>query len=137
LNKKIKLTRIAMRIYMHLVRSKEPLGVREIARALHLSPSTVHYHLKRLEELSLIQKEGDGYRVKEIVNPEEFVIIGRALVHRLTIYSFFFLGIDIGIVISCIIHGINIDRVITLLISSIAFVLLFIEGLNYSRRHQE
>lgn len=126
-----------MKIYMHLVKSEKALGVREIARILKLPPSTVHYHLKRLEELGLVQKEGGDYKVKEVVKPEEFVVIGKMFIPRLTVYSLFFLGICIGLTIIMVINGINIDRILTLLTSTIAFILLFIEGLNHMRKYQE
>lgn len=137
MNKRIKLTRTAMKIYMHIVRSGKSLGVREIARSLYLPPSTVYYHLKRLEELGLIQRNGDGYKVKEVVNPDEFVIVGRILIHRLIIYSFFFLGMGIGLAIMTTINGINIDKALALFTSFTAFLILFVEGLDYMKRYQE
>lgn len=137
LDERVKLTRTAMKIYMYLVKCGRVVGVREIARSLGLPPSTVYYHLKRLEELELIQRNGDGYKIKEIVNPEEFVILGKMFIPRLIVYSFFFLGISMGLIIVMVINGIDVDKALALTISSLAFLLLFIEGLNYVKKYQE
>lgn len=131
----IKLTRTAVRIYLYLIKRGESLGVREIARALSLSPSTVHYHLKRLEELDLITKEGDGYKIKKIVSLDELIVLGKHLIPRLSIYSFFFLGVLLGLTIIATTKGLNIDRALAIAISFTAFLILFTEGLKTAKRY--
>lgn len=131
----IKLTRTAVRIYLYLIKRGESLGVREIARALSLSPSTVHYHLKRLEELDLITKEGDGYKIKKIVSLDELIVLGKHLIPRLSIYSFFFLGVLLGLTIIATTKGLNIDRALAIAISLTAFLILFTEGLKTAKRY--
>ena len=48
-------------IYWTLLKSPEPMGIRELQRQLNLSsPSLVSYHIKKLEELHLIDKTQIG-----------------------------------------------------------------------------
>jgi len=56
-----------MRIYMELLKSRRPMGVRELQRCIGLkSPSTVKYHLDRLIEAGLVERLADGsYRAKK------------------------------------------------------------------------
>ncbi len=54
-------TGTAFRIYMLLLNSKRPLGVREMQKAVGLkSPSTVKYHLDKLMREGLIKQLPDG-----------------------------------------------------------------------------
>ena len=135
LDSEVKLSRTAARIYFYLVKRKEPIGVRDIARELKLPPSTVYYNLKRLEELGLIQREGTGYSVKKILKPDEIVIIKGFFIHRLIVYSFFFLGTALGFITVSVIKGFNIDRALAIIISLTAFILLFLEGLKQTKKY--
>jgi len=139
LSEEVKLSRTAAKIYLHILRKGETVGVREIARELKLPPSTVHYNLKKLEELGLIEREGNGYKVKNVVSPDELIPIGGRFVPKLVIYSFFFLGVFLGFVILSIADGINIDidRFSATLVSLAAFVILFLEGLRDAKKYSE
>ncbi len=57
----------ALRVYLELLLSKEPLGVRELQRRLGFkSPSSAKHHLDRLVRLGLVAKTFDGrYRAVE------------------------------------------------------------------------
>lgn len=58
---KIVLGPTSMRIYTELLKSRRPMGVRELQRRVGLkSPSTVKYHLDRLIEAGLVEKLADG-----------------------------------------------------------------------------
>ncbi len=58
----VELSGTALKIYMLLLRSKRPLGVREVQRLIGLkSPSTARHHLERLVELNLAKKNMNGY----------------------------------------------------------------------------
>lgn len=135
LSEEIKLSRTAAKIYLHLLRKNEVIGVREIARETGLPPSTVHYNLRKLEELGLIEREGNGYKIKKVVSPDELIPIGGIFVPKLIVYSFFFLGTFVGFVIQLMADGINIDRLTATLVSLAAFAILFLEGLRDAKKY--
>jgi len=135
LDEELRLNRTAVRIYFHLVKKREPMGVRDIARELKLSPSTVYYNLKRLEELGLIRKEGAGYTVRKFLKPDEIVVVKGLFIHRLTICSFFFLGTTLGFITVSIMNGFDIDRILAIITSLTAFILLFLEGLKQTKKY--
>ena len=128
------LSKSTLRVYVKLVELGRPLGVRELARELEMPPSTVHYCLKRLEEMELVEKAEEGYVVKRFENPQGFLIIRRRLVPRLLVYSAFFLGILITETITCASSGFNPDKVIVMVTSLIAFLLFLVEGLRARSR---
>ena len=72
-----KLSKMQKRVYEYIVQSIQDNGyapsVREIGEALGLkSPSTVHFHVKHLEELGLIEKgagKGRAIALKKKPNP--------------------------------------------------------------------
>ncbi|MEM1864263.1 MAG: helix-turn-helix domain-containing protein [Desulfurococcaceae archaeon] len=115
-------------IYLYLLQRKKPMGVREIAKDLDLPTSTVHYNLKKLLNKGIVGRSIEGYFIKRHVNIEGFVIIGYKLVPRLLVYSAFFAGSTMGCVILILLYGLTLERLLLLLISSIAFSLMFIEG---------
>ncbi len=125
------LSKVGLRIYAYLIESDMPRGVREIARALDIPVSSVYYHLKRLEELGLIGRSGDGYVVTKIIALEGFMLLGRRLIPRLTIYSLFFLGVFLGEIYLVAPTGvITPDRLIALVSCLLAFLIFLVEGLN-------
>lgn len=128
------LGRVALRIYLRLLESEIPLGVRELARDLNIPVSTVHYNLRKLEELGVISKSSDGYVVSRLIPLDGFVVVRKKLVPRLVIYALFFTGITLGELIVMITLGVNIDRLLIITTSSIASVIFFIEGLVTKRR---
>lgn len=61
----LELSGTALRAYLVLLRSRKPMGVRELQRALKLrSPSTARHHLERLEQLGLVERKETGYVAK-------------------------------------------------------------------------
>jgi len=75
-----------------LTRRRNPIGVREVQRALHFSSSsTADYHLKKLIGLGLIDKDSFGnYKVKRVVKVgiiSAFLFIGRFVFPKHLIYS--------------------------------------------------
>jgi DNA-binding transcriptional ArsR family regulator len=135
LSNEIRLNRTAAKIYLYLVKRRESVGVRDIARELKLPPSTVYYNLKKLEELGLVQRDGDGYSVKKLLKPDEIVIIRGVFIHRLTIYSFFFLGMTLGFITTSVLYGVDIDKILAMISSITAFVILFLEGSKQTRKY--
>lgn len=83
----------SLKIYLHLLRSGKPLGVREIQRQLKIkSPGTVKYHLDKLMRLGLVDRvEGRYTAVKP--NPTSiyslYAVFMGTLIPRMLVYSIF------------------------------------------------
>lgn len=129
------LSRNALRIYVKLIESDRPLGVRELARDLDLPVSTVYYSLKKLEDLDLVRKSGDGYAVKRLVTPEGFLIVRRRLVPRLMVYSAFFMGIAVGESALTITSGLTPDRVMAIVAAIVSSIIFLLEGVAVRKRY--
>jgi hypothetical protein len=84
-----------LNVYSYVVKKGKPVGPREVMRGVNLSsPSVAYWHLQKLENAGLLQKNGAGeYIVKEKTSISGHIWIGRNLVPRLVCYSLFFLGI--------------------------------------------
>jgi len=83
-----------LRVYWYLFRNTKPVGVRETQRALSMSsPSTALYHLEKLRELGVIEKDEIGqYSLKEQVQVgtlRMFFKIGRLILPRYLFYAIF------------------------------------------------
>jgi len=93
-----------LNVYSYVVKKGKPVGPREVTRGASLSsPSVAYWHLQKLENSGLLQKNEAGeYIVKEKTSINGHIWIGRNLVPRLMCYSLFFLGILIveGAIIS-------------------------------------
>ena len=124
------ISKTSLKIYMFLLESSRPQGVREIARSLNIPVSTVYYHLKRLEELGLVTHDPRGYQASRTIEIEGFVVLGKRVIPRLLVYSMFFLGILLGeLVVILLTRAVNPDRIAVLLTSLLAFAILLVEGL--------
>ena len=92
-------------IYWTLLKSPNPLGIRELQRQLDLSsPSLVSYHIKKLEEQQLIGKNQIGaYFVVRKANITELrdLIIFRILDKTWTIPRMFFYSLTFSILFIC------------------------------------
>lgn len=124
----------ALRIYLYLLRSGEPQGVRDIARALGIPASTVHYNLRRLGDAGLVSEDAGGYVVARVVAPEGYVVVGRRVLPRLLVHSSFFGGIAVGEAAVIYLSGLTADRLIVLAVSALASVILLLEGLSMQPR---
>jgi hypothetical protein len=93
-----------LNVYSYVVKQGRPVGPRDVMRGANLSsPSLAYWHLQKLENSGLLQKNKSGeYIVKEKTSISGHIWIGRNLVPRLMCYSLFFLGILIveGVIIS-------------------------------------
>ena len=79
-----------LKVYRYMVKHDEPIGPRELQRALGLSsPALADYHLKKLEEMGLAAKTSDGYAVDKVVL-RGFIKLRHVLVPRYFFYSVFF-----------------------------------------------
>ena len=131
-----------LNVYAYVVKKGKPVGPREVMRGASLSsPSVAYWHLQKLENSGLLQKNGAGeYVVKEKANISGHIWIGRNLVPRLMCYALFFLGILIveGVIISVqFFHGGEIPNLALLYLlatNAIAFALFLGEGLSLRQK---
>ncbi|MBS7645126.1 MAG: hypothetical protein QW569_00305 [Candidatus Bathyarchaeia archaeon] len=89
-------------VYWHLLRrGDEPIGVRDLQRALGFSsPSVAFHHLEKLRRLGLLKKNITGdyvlaQRVKVGVL-KQFVGIGKVMLPRYLFYAVFFTAMLLG-----------------------------------------
>jgi len=85
----------AWKVYWFLLKTGQPMSVREVQRALHFSsPSVAHHHLEQLRELGLVQKQdtsGHYLLINEVKIGvlRHFVKLGRLLFPRYFFYALF------------------------------------------------
>jgi hypothetical protein len=126
-----------LNVYSYVVKKGKPVGPREVMRGANLSsPSVAYWHLQKLENSGLLEKNAAGeYLVKEKTNISGHVWIGNNLVPRLMCYSLFFLGIVIveTVIISAQYLAIgqipNLVMFYLIATNAIAFTLFLTEGL--------
>lgn len=83
----------ALDIYRLMLKARDPLGVREIQRALNLSsPSMVQHHLSKLERAGLAKREMGNYVINKVLL-ENCIRISRFIVPRYLFYSIFALAV--------------------------------------------
>ena len=73
-------TRVKM---LELLKTQGPLGAKEIARLLGISPAAASQHLKILKQAGLVRSERQGYWKPYAVNPEALEKYRRILVGSL------------------------------------------------------
>lgn len=88
----------AWEVYLYILTSERPQGVREIWRGLNLSsPSLAQYHVNKLQDLGLIEPTSEGkYQANEGERVDvlrNFVLLRGRLVPRLVLYGAFLLGL--------------------------------------------
>ena len=129
-----KLTETQARIYLYIVTRGGGASVRDIARDLKLPPSTVHYNLKRLEELGYVARGSEGYVAKKPARLEGYVVLGRLVVPRLLVYGLFFTGVSTGTLVYAAYTGFTADKALALVASLTAAVIFYAEALKASRK---
>jgi len=85
-------------VYLYILTSKEPVGVRNVWRTLKFSsPSLAQYHINKLLTLKLLrQTQGGKYWVKEKQQVEalrSFVLLRGRLIPRLVFYGALIAGV--------------------------------------------
>ena len=85
-------------VYLYIITSRDPTGVRDVYRKLKLSsPSLAQYHINKLMDLHLIETTPEGrYKANEAEQIEalkSFIILRGRLVPRLVFYGAILLGI--------------------------------------------
>ncbi|ADM27360.1 transcriptional regulator, TrmB [Ignisphaera aggregans DSM 17230] len=124
------LSRTALKIYLYLLESKDPQGVREISRALNIPVSTVHYHMKKLLSLGIVREDSYGYRVSRVINIDGFIVFRQKLIPRLMVYAMFFIGLLIGEILLISIDGFNSDRLLMIIITIVSISIFILESIN-------
>ena len=89
------LTGNTLRVYWAILKSESHIvGVREIQRTLNFSsPALASYHLNKLEQLGLVEKEHGDYRLKREVKVgvlKQFTKIGTIMLPRYLLYATMF-----------------------------------------------
>ncbi len=84
-----------LRVYWYMIQGGEPVGVREVQRALGMSsPSVAAHHLNKLTSLELVEKKSDNsYELVRIVKVgvlRNFVGYRGVLLPRYTFFAVFF-----------------------------------------------
>lgn len=133
-----------LNVYSFVVKKGKPVGPREAMRGANLSsPSVAYWHLQKLENAGLLQKNRAGeYVVKEKTSISGHIWIGRNLVPRLMLYSLFFLGIIILEIVILMVQFfsdgilVSLPLVYLMITNIIAFALFLIEGLLLRRKIQ-
>lgn len=92
------LSGLVWEVYLYILTSNEPVGVRDVWRGVKLSsPSLAQYHIKNLLEMGLISQTKDGQYVAEekarIDVLRSFVLLRGRLISRMTVYGAFILGL--------------------------------------------
>lgn len=134
-------TNVTFRVYLYMVKEGKPVGPRDVMRGASLSsPSVAYRHLQKLTDLGLVEKDQYGaYVVKDKASVKGYVWVGRSLLPRLLLYSFFFIGV---LAVEVVVVGIRImvneaistDLMLLSLITAAAAILLMIEGLQLKRK---
>ena len=126
-----------LNVYSYVVKKGKPVGPREVMRGANLSsPSVAYWHLQKLENCGLLEKNSAGeYLLKEKTSISGHVWIGNNLVPRLMCYSLFFLGIVIveAVILSAQYFALgeipNLAMLYLIATNAIAFALFLTEGL--------
>jgi hypothetical protein len=85
-------------VYLYILTSREPVGVREVWRELKLSsPSLAQYHVNRLLELGMVIQTSEGKYVaseeKRVEALKGFLLLYGKLVPRLVFYGALIAGL--------------------------------------------
>jgi hypothetical protein len=95
---RISISTVTWNVYLYILTSREPVGVREVWRELKLSsPSLAQYHINRLLEFGMITQTREGKYVaseeKRIEALRSFVLLYGKLIPRLVFYGALIAGI--------------------------------------------
>lgn len=79
-----------LRVYRYLYRQGKPLGVHDVQKGVGLqTPSTAHYHLRKLVDSGLVKEKDGGYVVDRVVF-ESMIRVGRSLIPIQVTFAAFF-----------------------------------------------
>ncbi|MDG6989998.1 MAG: winged helix-turn-helix transcriptional regulator [Nitrososphaerota archaeon] len=79
-----------LKVYRYLYKAGKPVGVHEVQRGVGLqTPSTAHYHLRKLVDSGLVKEVPEGYSVDRVVF-ESTIRIGGSLIPIQSTFAAFF-----------------------------------------------
>ena len=141
---KEKLEGTTLAVYTFVVKAGRPVGTRDVVRNVGLSsPSVAFRHLQKLEALGLLSKtEAGEYMVKEKTRIRGYFWVGRHLVPRMLVYSFFFMAALVVEVAVLAIHfavenyEFKVFFLLLTLITAAAMGLFLFEGLRSITRNK-
>ncbi|MCD6515121.1 MAG: ArsR family transcriptional regulator [Candidatus Odinarchaeota archaeon] len=130
----------ALKIYLLLLRSGNPMGVREIQRRLNFStPSLVVYHLNKLVDLGIVLKtENDLYYATELVKStylRDFIKIRGFIFPRFLFYSVFSTTALLVLLIRFRPLYLTAEYVFSVVILSMFSALMWVETYRFWRRY--
>lgn len=134
---KISVTGTTRRVYLYILSSRNPIGVRDIWRGLDLSsPSLAQYHINRLLELRLIDIDQFGKvqvnSQKKLNVLQNFLFLRGKVVPRLVIFGAFSLGILIVYILLWPFNG-DFRDIIVVAFSLFSTIALFYEAYNQNK----
>jgi len=124
-------------VYLYILTSREPVGVRDVWRTLKFSsPSLAQYHINKLLELEVVHQTLDGkYLVKEKEQIEalrNFVLLRGKLIPRLVFYGALVSGILAAYLILWSFKW-NFQDLVVLAICIFSIFAFFFEAYNQNR----
>jgi len=132
-----------LNVYAYIAKEGKPVGTRDVTRGANLSsPSVAHRHLQKLEALGLIEKNAYGnYMLREKVDVNGYVWVGRTLVPRLMFYSFFFMGAlaaEIAVIVLFFFLSLSMETSFLFLtgMTAVAMALFLTEAIRLHRKVQ-
>jgi hypothetical protein len=133
---------ITLNVYLYVVKSKKPVGTREVTRGLNLSsPSVAYRHLEKLETMDLLQKNEYGeYTVKQRAKVQGHIWIGKRLLPKMLVYSTVFSAILIVELAVLALHftvetfEFKVFFALLILITGLALAVFVVEGLRQRRK---
>lgn len=134
---RISMSATTWNVYLYILTSKEPVGVREVWRELKLSsPSLAQYHMNRLLELGVVTKTREGKYVaneeKRVEAVRSFVLLYGKLIPRLVFYGALTVGILVVYIIAWPIEW-NFRDLTVIAVAVISIVAFFFEAYIQSR----
>jgi len=133
-----KLQGTSLAVYTYVVKSGGLVGTRDVVRNVGLSsPSVAFRHLQKLEALGLVSKNDAGeYVLKVKVRIRGYFWLGRRLLPRMLVYSFFFMvALVVEVAVLAVHFGVEdyefkVFLLTLALITALGLALFLVEGLR-------
>jgi DNA-binding IclR family transcriptional regulator len=133
-----KLEGTSLAVYTYVVKAGRSVGTRDVVRNVGLSsPSVAFRHLQKLEALGLVSKNDAGeYVLKVKVRVRGYFWLGRRLLPRMLVYSFFFMvALAVEVAVLAVHFGVEdyefkVFLVILAFVTALGLALFLVEGLR-------
>ena len=123
----------AWKVYWYLLKNGQPVGVREVQRALHFSsPSVAYHHLEQLRELGLVEKQeiGGHYVLVSQVKIgvlRHYVKLGRLLFPRYFFYAVFCTAFYVAFLVF-LLHGFSRENLFMISFGAVVCAIFWYEA---------